>query len=104
MTPKSGPGDVTRVTGIRRLLRPAAQTTYEKLFATLYVGLMTNLLLTVACSPLLVALALVQDPLASWPFFAVLSLVCAPALIGAFNCFAALGEGSTDVPRAFWSG
>ncbi|MEV1204744.1 hypothetical protein, partial [Microbispora rosea] len=85
-----------------RLLRPARQETYERLFSTVYVGLMTNVLLAVACAPLLAALAIVRDPLASWPFFAVLSLPCGPALAGAFGCFAGLTEGSTDVLRAFW--
>ncbi|MEU6431742.1 hypothetical protein ABZ860_38075 [Microbispora sp. NPDC046973] len=84
-----------------RLLRPARQETYEKLFSTVYVGLMTNVLLAVTCAPLLAALAIVRDPLASWPFFAALSLPCGPALAGAFGCFAGLGEGSTDVLRAF---
>lgn len=84
-----------------RLLRPARQETYEKLFSTVYAGLMTNVLLAVTCAPLLAALAVVPDPLASWPFFAVLSVPCAPALAGAFGCFAGLGEGSTDVLRTF---
>jgi hypothetical protein len=89
---------------MKALLRPAGQATYEKVFGTVYVGLMTNALLAVACAPLLAALALVRDPLASWPFFAVLSAVCAPALCGAFRCFAALGEGSTAVLRPFLDG
>ncbi|MEV0148381.1 MULTISPECIES: hypothetical protein [unclassified Nonomuraea] len=90
--------------GVRSLLRPARQTTYEKVFAAAYTGLAVNALLAVACAPLLAALALVRDPLGSWPFFAVLSLVCAPALAGAFRCFAALGSGSTSVVRTFWNG
>ncbi|NUR26997.1 MAG: ferredoxin-NADPH reductase, partial [Catenulispora sp.] len=85
-----------------RLLRPARQETYEKLFSTVYAGLMTNFLLAVTCVPLLAALAIVRDPLTSWPFFAVLSLPCAPALAGAFGCFKGLGEGSADVVRTFW--
>ncbi|MEV0200377.1 hypothetical protein [Nonomuraea sp. NPDC050691] len=88
----------------RSLLRPARQATYEKVFAAAYTCLATNALLTVACAPLLAALALVRDPLGSWPFFAVLSLVCAPALAGAFRCFAALGSGSSSVVRTFWAG
>jgi hypothetical protein len=88
--------------GFRALLRPARQETYEKVFDTVYVGLVTNVLLAIACAPLLVALAVVRDPLTSWPFLVVVSVVCAPALTGAFACFAALGEGSTAVLRAFW--
>ncbi|WP_182882438.1 MULTISPECIES: ferredoxin-NADPH reductase [unclassified Microbispora] len=85
-----------------RLLRPARQETYEKLFSTVYVGLMTNVLLAVTCAPLLAALATARNPLTSWPFYVVLSVPCGPALTGAFGCFAGLGEGSTDVLRAFW--
>ncbi|GAA3174043.1 hypothetical protein [Nonomuraea roseoviolacea] len=88
----------------RSLLRPARQGTYEKVFAAAYTCLATNAMLAVACAPLLAALALVRDPLASWPFFAALSLVCAPALAGAFRCFAALGSGSPSVVRTFWAG
>ncbi|HUR06817.1 MAG TPA: hypothetical protein VM347_30020 [Nonomuraea sp.] len=92
------------VAAVRSLLRPAEQTTYEQVFGTVYVGLMTNVLLAVACAPLLAALAVVRDPLASWPFFVALSSLCAPALTGAFSCFAALGDGSTAVFRTFWDG
>lgn len=90
--------------GVRSLLRPAGQATYEKIFGAVYVGLMTNVLLAVACAPLLAALAIVRDPIASWPFFVLLSSLCAPALAGAFRCFAELGEGSTAVLRTFWDG
>lgn len=92
------------MSAVRGLLRPARQETYEKVFGMVYVGLTTNLLLAISCAPLLVALALVRNPLASWPFFAVLSAVCAPALAGAFRCFALLDEGSTAVFTAFWNG
>jgi hypothetical protein len=84
-----------------RLLRPASQETYEKVFGMVYVGLMANVLLAVGCSPLLLALAVVRDPLASWPFFVVLSGFCAPALAGVFGCFAALGDGQPTVWRPF---
>lgn len=84
-----------------RLLRPASHETYEKVFGMVYVGLMSNVLLAVGCAPLLFALAVVRDPLASWPFFVVLSGFCAPALAGVFGCFAALGPGSAEVWRPF---
>ncbi|WP_158848693.1 hypothetical protein [Saccharothrix deserti] len=85
-----------------RLLRPASQETYEKVFGMVYVGLMANVLLAVSCAPLLLALAVVRDPLASWPFFVVLSGFCAPALAGVFGCFAALGSGAaSEVWRPF---
>ncbi|MGW0807917.1 hypothetical protein [Nonomuraea sp. NPDC002799] len=86
-----------------KILRPARQEVYERLFAAVHTALMTNVLLAVSCAPLLAALAIVRDPPASWPFFAVLSLVCGPALAGAFGCFAALGQGSAGVTRTFWA-
>lgn len=84
-----------------RLLRPASQETYDKVFGMVYVGLMANVLLAVGCSPLLLALAVVRDPFASWPFFVALSGFCAPALAGVFGCFAALGDGPPTVWRPF---
>lgn len=90
---------------VRRLLRPAAQTTYERIFGTLYTALMTNVLLALACAPALAALAIVRDPLASWPFFAALTPLCAPALTGAFACFATLDDaGPAVVLRPFLAG
>lgn len=90
-------------TGVRRVLRPANQSTYEKIFGTAYVGLMTNLLLAVSVAPLLAALAIVRNPHEAWPFFVALSCLCAPALAGAFACFAQLDDGSTVVLRPFWT-
>ncbi|AYY13884.1 ferredoxin-NADPH reductase [Actinobacteria bacterium YIM 96077] len=91
-------------TAVARVLRPAPQATYEKIFGTVYVGLMVNVLLAVACSPLLLALAIVRDPIASWPFFLAMSGLCAPALAGAFGCFARMGEdGGTRVLHPFWT-
>jgi hypothetical protein len=89
---------------MRALLRPARRETYEKVFRLVHTGLVTNVLLAVACAPFLAALGVVGDPLASWPFFAALSTLCAPALTGAFRCFAELGEGSGAVLRPFWDG
>lgn len=83
-----------------RLLRPAAQQTYEKLFGAVYVCLMANVLLTGSCLPVVVALAVVADPVASWPFFVALSGCCAPALAGVFGVFA---DGSSRVWRPFWT-
>ncbi|WP_188194481.1 hypothetical protein [Nonomuraea sp. SYSU D8015] len=89
---------------MKALLRPARQETYEKVFRIVHTGLVTNVLLAVACAPFLAALGVVRNPLASWPFFAALSTLCAPALTGAFRCFAELGEGSGAVLRPFWDG
>ncbi|MEJ2858948.1 MULTISPECIES: hypothetical protein [unclassified Saccharothrix] len=83
-----------------RLLRPLGQRTYERVFGVVYVGLMANVLLTVGCAPLLLALAVVADPAASWPFFVVLSGCCAPAVAGVFGVFA---DGSVQVWRPYWA-
>ncbi|NED94894.1 ferredoxin-NADPH reductase [Phytoactinopolyspora alkaliphila] len=97
-------GTDTRGGVVHALMRPAAQSTYENIFGTVYVGLMVNLLLAATCSPLLVALAIVRDPVASWPFFLALSAVCAPALAGAFGCFRELSDGGgSTVLRPFWT-
>lgn len=89
--------------GTRGMFRPAAQATYDRVFGVVYVGLVANVQFALAIAPLLAALAVVRDPLASWPFFAVLSCLCAPALAGVFGCFAALDEdGSPVVLRPFW--
>ena len=90
-------------TGMRGVLRPVAHSTYQKLFGTAYVGLMTNLLLAVAIAPLLTALAIVRDPLEAWPFFLALSCLCAPALAGTFACFGQLDDESPEVLRPFWT-
>jgi uncharacterized membrane protein YesL len=74
-------------------------------FGTVYTGLMVNVFLAVACAPLLAALALVGDPPAAWPFFVALSCLCAPALAGAFACFARIGDEDERpiVFRPFWA-
>ncbi|WP_157767656.1 hypothetical protein [Actinosynnema pretiosum] len=77
-----------------------SQRSWERLFALVWAALLVNLNLTAALSPLLLALALVADPLGSWPFFLLLSGLCGPALTGAFACFADPDATST---RLFWS-
>lgn len=81
-----------------------ATTTYERGFRGLWTALVVNLLLAVACAPLLLALVLVEDPLASLPFFAVLSCVCGPALTGAFGAFAADDRPAAAFVAAYRSG
>lgn len=76
--------------------------TYGQAFGTVYVLVATNLLLVVACLPLLLPLVVVADPLASWPFFVVMSTVVAPAFAAACAVFAELSaEGSARVVRTF---
>ena len=59
------------------LAKPVSRIPYDAVFATVYAGLRINLCLLVCVSPLLVALAFTGEPLAAWPFFTVLSAICA---------------------------
>ncbi|HWR85316.1 MAG TPA: ferredoxin-NADPH reductase, partial [Rhodoglobus sp.] len=63
-----------------------------------YLGLMTNLMLLLACSPVVVLL-MTTDPALSWPLIAAVAPVCAPALPGAFAAFRAYGRGDGGVVR-----
>jgi uncharacterized membrane protein YesL len=74
---------------------------YELAFGTVYTGLMTNVLLVLACLPLVVMLV-TTDPVASWPVLALLAPLVAPALTAAFAVFAAFSRhGTTTVVRTF---
>ncbi|HEY0002014.1 MAG TPA: hypothetical protein VGB74_16305 [Actinoplanes sp.] len=66
--------------------------TLTTVFDTVYLALVTNALLVVACLPLAVAV-LLTDPARSWPLLALLAPLCAPGLCGAFAVFAAYGVG-----------
>ena len=71
------------------------------MFGTVYTGLMTNLLLAVACLPL-VALVAATDLATTWPLAAVAAPLLGPALAAAFAVFAAFStDGSTTVVRTF---
>ncbi|PPK92466.1 uncharacterized protein DUF624 [Kineococcus xinjiangensis] len=70
-----------------RRLPAVSGATYEALFAHVHAALVVNLLLAVATSPLLLGLAVVVDPLRSWPFFLVLALCVGPAVAAAFGCW-----------------
>ncbi|GHH68968.1 DUF624 domain-containing protein [Promicromonospora soli] len=75
--------------------------TYEMVFGTVYTGLMTNLLLAVACLPLLVLVA-ATDLAEAWPLAALAAPLLGPALAAAFAVFAAFGtDGSTAVVHTF---
>jgi uncharacterized membrane protein YesL len=80
--------------------------TYEGLssvFGTVYLGLMTNALLLVASLPL-VALLVLTDPAASWPFIAIAAPLAAPAVSAAFTVFRDNASGGTEVIRSFVAG
>ncbi len=71
------------------------------LFDTVYLALMTNILLVVACLPMVAGL-LVTDPARSWPLLALVAPVCAPGLCAAFAVLSAFSTShSTTVVRTF---
>jgi hypothetical protein len=79
--------------------------TMETIFGYAYALLMVDLLLVAFNAPLAAALFVTVDPLASWPFFLLLSLTLAPSLAGAFEVFRAMrSEGRARPFAAFWSG
>ncbi|WP_242448202.1 ferredoxin-NADPH reductase [Cellulomonas sp. WB94] len=83
---------------MRRLI---SHDMYTTVFGTVYLALMTNLLLVVGALPLVVGLV-TTDPVRSWPLLAVLATVSAPAVCAAFAVFAAYtADGSVDVVRTF---
>jgi uncharacterized membrane protein YesL len=64
---------------------------------------MTNVLLAVACLPLVVLVA-ATDPGVTWPYLALAAPLLGPALAAAFAVFAAFSsDGSTAVVRTFVS-
>jgi uncharacterized membrane protein YesL len=77
------------------------QETFDAVFGTVYVALMTNLMLICACLPLVAAL-LTTDPARSWPLLAVLAPVCVPGVCAAFAVLAAFSaDRSTAVVGTF---
>jgi len=86
------------------VVRPAARRvgheTYAGGFRLVWTALAVNLLLALTTSPLLAVLGLLTDPVAAWPRVLAVSVVCGPALVGAFGVFAAPDE---PVGRTFWS-
>lgn len=83
----------------RRLL--IGPETYEMVFGTVYTGLMSNVLLAVACLPLVMLVA-ATDLTATWPLAVLAAPLAGPALAAVFAVFAAFGvDGSTAVVRTF---
>ena len=81
-------------------MRRISHETYANVFGVVYLGLMTNALLLVACLPLVVLLV-TTDPARSWPLLAIAAPLAAPGLTAAFGVFRAHQGGSTTVARDF---
>jgi uncharacterized membrane protein YesL len=84
-------------------MRRIPHTVYSTTFGVVYLALMTNLLLVVACLPLVVLLV-TTDPAHSWPLLAIAAALAAPALTAAFTVFREHQRGGLSVIRAFVSG
>jgi uncharacterized membrane protein YesL len=82
---------------VRRRWSGPGFETFGSIFGFVYTFLAGNFLLAAANAPLLAALALVEDPLAAWPFFLALSVTVVPSLAGVFSAFRALGDDGTAV-------
>ena len=75
--------------------------TFSAVLDTVYLALMTNLLLAVACLPP-IAVFLTTDPGRSWPLLALLAPSAGPALCAVFAVLAAYTDGrSTAVIATF---
>ncbi|GAA2180473.1 hypothetical protein GCM10009785_11440 [Brooklawnia cerclae] len=84
-------------------MRRFAQHAFPMIFGTVYLGLMTSLLVVVVTLPA-VAVLLATDLAVTWPVLALLCPLVAPALSAAFAVFAAHErDGSADVVRTFFS-
>jgi len=82
-----------------------AQGTFETIFGFVYSALAVNVMLVATNLPLALAVLLLPDPLASWPFLLLLSLTLAPSVAGAFAAFRAMREDGPPRPLAeFWRG
>lgn len=76
---------------------------WATILGVVYLGLMTNFLVLVTASPLVVLL-MTTDPALSWPLLALAAPLAAPALTGAFTAFREFGRGEPQVVRSFFRG
>ena len=67
-------------------MKTLAHGTYTMITGVVYLALITNLLLVLACLPL-VLLLITTDPARSWPLLAVAAPLCAPGVSAAFATF-----------------
>ena len=77
---------------LKKPRRWAGFETFGSIFGFAYTFLAGNVLLALANGPLVLCLALVADPVASWPFFLALSVTVPPSLGGLFGAFRALND------------
>lgn len=83
--------------------RLVSHDTWASIIGMLYLGLIVNLLLVVACLPM-VALLMTTDPARSWPLLALAAPLAAPGLTAAFRAFREHHDGALGPVRAFVTG
>lgn len=83
--------------------RLVSHDTWASIIGMLYLGLITNLLLLVACLPF-VALLMTTDPVRSWPLLAAAAPLAAPGPAAAFRAFREHHDGGLGPVRAFVAG
>ncbi|MEV5070174.1 ferredoxin-NADPH reductase [Microbacterium sp. LMI12-1-1.1] len=92
---------------LSRLNGLVSHETWASLIGMIYLALIVNLLLVVACLPMVVLLV-TTDPAYSWPLLAVAAPLAAPGIAAAFRAFrehdsARTGAGLGPI-RAFFAG
>ncbi|MGW9585521.1 ferredoxin-NADPH reductase [Microbacterium sp. NPDC055455] len=76
---------------------------WASLIGIIYLALVVNLLLVIACLPLVAVLA-TTDPLHSWPLVAATAPLATPGVAAAFRAFREHGAGGLGPIRAFAAG
>lgn len=88
---------------MKKLNALVSHETWASIIGMLYLALITNLLLVIACFPLIVLLA-TTDPVLSWPLLALAAPLAAPGLAAAFRAFREYSESGLGPIRAFGAG
>ncbi|MEU8661837.1 hypothetical protein [Actinoplanes philippinensis] len=71
-----------------------------RIFEAVYVALLTNLLLAIACAPL-VLVVLTTDPGRTWPLLVLFAPLAGPALVAVFAVLRSVFDGA--VGSVFWT-
>jgi uncharacterized membrane protein YesL len=85
---------------VKRLI---SHDTWAFIIGMLYLGLIVNALLVIACLPL-VALLMTTDPAGGWPLLALAAPLAAPGVAAAFRAFREHDAGGLGPIRAFMTG
>jgi uncharacterized membrane protein YesL len=84
-------------------VRRPSHETFATIFSVVATGLIANVLLVLACLPL-VALLMTTDPMLSWPYLAAALPLCSPGVAAVFHVFREHDRGGAGAVRAFVAG